>query len=96
MAEIDEAPFIKDSYRIGIKKGNLIRPVKISLNNSHQVSQILKITRKLRTKEGFKSIYICPDWPFEERAAYIKLADELKQKRALEPNKIHFTKNSNE
>ena len=49
-------------------------------------NQILRNAKLLRTKEGFKSVYICPDRTVSERRAYKKLLEELKLKRQSEPD----------
>ena len=94
LVEIDEKPLIKDCCRIGDTKDKAIRPVKFSLSCSDHVMQILRNVKKLRTKEGFKSVYICPDRSVAERKAYKKLYDELKQKRLSESDKVHAIKNN--
>ena len=38
-------------------------------------------------------MYICPDRSLEERRAYKKLVEEVKQKRTAEPDKVHIIKN---
>ena len=39
-------------------------------------------------------IIICPDRSLEERRAYKKLVEEVKQKRTTEPDKVHVIKNN--
>ena len=50
--------------------------------------------RLLRTKEGYRAVYICPDRTLEERIAYKKLLDELKTKREAEPDKFFSIRNN--
>ena len=90
ISEIGEKPVISDCTRVGIKRPAKIRPVKFSLSNSDIVTQILRKSKLLRTKEGKSSIYFCPDRTADERRAHKKLWDQIKQKRLSEPNKTHI------
>ncbi len=82
LAEIDEKPLVKDVCRIGqVSKVSKRRPIKLTLTSADHVSEILRKTKRLRTKAGYESVYICPDRSVEERKALKKLLDELKSKR---------------
>ena len=94
LTEIDEKPRIRDCCRIGIVKPDKCRPIKFTLSSNDHVRQILKKCKSLRTKEGFKSVYISPDRSVEERKAFKKLVEELKQKRISEPGHVHTIKNN--
>ena len=86
LLKIGEKPVVRDSCRVGIKKSSNIRPIKFTLSSSD--------VRLLRSKEGFKSVYLCPDRTIEERRAYKKLVQELKLKREAEPDKSFLIKNN--
>ena len=60
------------------KKNTAVRPVKFTLSISDMISQVLRKARLLRSKEGYKSVYVCPDRTVEERRVYKKLLQELK------------------
>ena len=94
LQEIDEKPVVKDCVRVGIKKsGNeRSRPIKFSLRNADHVAQVLRSARKLHTKEGYRSMYICPDRTAQERQCIKTLAEQLREKRRLEPNRTHVIK----
>ena len=92
--EIDEKPRIQDCCRIGVVKPDTCRPIKFTLSSIDHVRQILKKSKSLRTKEGFRSVYICPDRSVEERKAFKKLVEELKQKRISEPGYVHTIRNN--
>ena len=94
LLEIGEKPLVRDCVRVGIKKsdGNLSRPIKLTLKNSDHVAQVLRNARKLHTKEGYKTVYICPDRTAEERRAYKKLLELLREKRKSEPHRVHVIK----
>ena len=91
---VDEKPVIRDSCRVGTRRADKPRPVKFSLNSSDMVSQILSKSKLLRSKEGYKSVYICPDRTVEERRAHKKLWEQIKVKRASEPGKVHVVRDN--
>ena len=91
---IEEKPIIRDCCRVGIKKPNDTRPIKFTLRSSDIVHQILRKAKVLRTKEGYSSIYICPDRSVEERRAFKKLFEELQVKRKTQTGKVHYIKNN--
>ena len=71
-----------------------VRPIKFSVSNHDHVRQILRKCKTLRTKEGYKSVYLSPDRTVDERRAFRKLLDELRQKRISEPDFVHILKNN--
>ena len=94
LTEIEEKPMIKDCCRVGFRKVGSKRPVKFSLSSSDMVNQILGKAKLLRTKPGYRHIYISPDRTVEERRAFKKLWEELQLKRRTETDKVHFIKNN--
>ncbi len=94
LGEVDEKPRVQDCCRIGLNKEQQCRPIKFSLSSHEHVTQVLRKSKMLRTKEGFKSVYICPDRSVEERRAFKKLLEELKKSRDAEPNKVFYIKNN--
>ena len=94
LSEIDEKPVITECRRVGTQKTGAIRPVKFAVSSADHAIQVMRNARKLRTKEGYGSVYICPDRSLEERRAYKKLVEEVKQKRTTEPDKFHIIKNN--
>ena len=92
LEEIGEKPVVRDICRVGLKKPDVktSRPIKFTLANSDHVNQVLRNARKLHSKEGYRSVYICPDRTAEERRAYKKLLEQLAEKRKTEPEKTHF------
>ena len=91
--KIGERPKLTNCSRVGTKRDNVIRPVKITLNSSDHVNQILRNAKLLHTKEGYSGIYICPDGTAQQRKADKQLWDQLKTKRKLEPGKDHRIRN---
>ena len=94
LVEIGEKPAVKDCCRVGVERVGVSRPIKLSLRSHDHVAQVLRNAKQLRTKEGYRSIYICPDRTAEERKAYKKLVEEVIAKRKAEPNKVHRIKNN--
>ena len=68
--------------------------VKFRLSSQARVVQVLKSARKLRTVDGYESVYICPDRSAEERKAYKKLVEELKKKRDSETDKVYYIRHN--
>ena len=93
LAEIGERPKLTNFSRVGTKRDKVIRPVKITLNSSDHVNQILKNAKLLHAKEEYSGIYICPDRTAEQRKADKQLWEQLKTKRKLEPGKDHRIQN---
>ena len=93
---IGEKPVVKDYGRVGVKKSDVKtpRPIKFTLSNSDHVNQVLRSARQLHNKDGYRSVYICPDRTAEERRAYKKLRELLKEKRKCEPNRTHIIRNN--
>ena len=96
LEEIGERPVIRDFCRVGVKKQDVKtpRPIKFTLSNSDHVKQVLRSSRQLHSKEGYRSVNICPDRTVEERRAHKKLVELLKEKRAAEPNRTHLIRNN--
>ena len=96
LQEIDEKPPVETSFRIGLKQAEKCRPVKVTLRSSDHVNLILKKSKLLRSKVGFRSIYLCPDRSVEERKAFKKLLEELRAKRSAETDsdKVYIIRNN--
>ena len=93
LAEIGEKPKQTSCSRVGTKRGDAIRPVKITLKSIDHVNQILRNAKLLHKKTGYTGIYICPDRTVEQRKADKRLWEQLKTKRNLEPGKDHRIQN---
>ena len=88
--EINEKPHF-DAKRLGRNKsGEHVRPVRVVLQGSQAIRQILVKAVKLRETEVFKSVFISPDRTPEQRAAQRELVTEVKRRRVAEPHKRHF------
>ena len=93
LAEIGEKPKLTSCSRVGTKRDDAIRPVKITLKSIDHVNQILRNAKLLHTKTGYSGIYICPDRTAEQRKADKRLWEQLKTKRKVEPEKDHRIQN---
>lgn len=97
LQQLDEKPRILNCCRMGkdtADGGPAVKPVKFTLTGTDHVRQILSKARRLRDLEGYTSVYICPDRSAEQRAAFKKLVEAVKQKRTEEPNRVHVIKNN--
>ena len=94
LSEIGEKPVVRDCTRLGLRKADIVRPIKFSVGSSDHAAQLIRNARMLRTKDGYSSVYICPDRTLEERRAYKQLVDQLKMKRIAEPDKVFVIKNN--
>ena len=93
LQDVGERPMVRECCRIGQKRGDKPRPVKLCFSDSDIANQVLRKARLLRMKEGYSSVYICPDRTVEERKAYRKLLEELKTLREAEPDKVFTIRN---
>ena len=94
LSELGEKPVVRDCIRLGLRKENTVRPIKFAVGSSNHAAQVIRNARLLRTKEGYSSVYICPDRTLEERRAYKQLVDQMKMKRIAEPDKVFVIKNN--
>ena len=97
LENVDEKPRIVSCCRMGRTVSNggpAVKPIKFTLSGSDHVRRVLSKARKLREVEGYDSVYISPDRSAEQRAALRKLVLEVKQKRELEPQRVHVIRNN--
>ena len=88
-SEISENPKF-EATRLGTRKDNSIRPMKVQLRTGEIAGQLLKKVSALRKTEHFKNLYVCPDRTVEQRAQFRKLLAHLKTKIEEEPRRVHF------
>ena len=97
LEHVDEKPRIVSCCRMGRNVsdgGPAVKPIKLTLSGSDHVRQVLSKARRLREVEGYDSVYISPDRSAEQRAAFKKLVLAVKQKRQLEPGRVHVIRNN--
>ena len=76
--------------RIGKKSADKTRPVKITLTSNGLVNQILYKSKRLRTVEALKSVFMSPDMSPDERARHKQLVMDLKLKISDQPERRHY------
>ena len=89
LENLEEKPQTADCCRIGRSQPGMPRPIRFKVKSSESVYQILRKAKQLKEIEGYKRVFISPDRTVEERISRQKLVNELKEKRAADPNK-HF------
>ena len=80
---------ITESVRASLAAG-ISRPIRFKVQSSDSVYQILRKAKQLRDTEGYERVFISPDRTVEERISRQKLVNELKEKRAADPNKHYI------
>ena len=75
-------------------RNDVPRPVKFTLSSTDHESQVLRNAKRLRTKEGFNSVYLSPGQTVMERKAQKELLEQLTEKRRSEPAKSYYIKNN--
>lgn len=92
---VGERPSIVEVSRVGMRKSERVRPVKVTVRSSVIVSQIISKSRKLKNSVKYKSVYISADRSSEQRMKHRLLVEQLKKKIADEPEKRHFIREDN-
>ena len=86
-----EKPRVNECRRLGVKADSTTtRPIKVKLNSSDTVNQILRNSGKLKRSDRFQSVYISPDRTKEEQASHKKLVGEMKEKMKTDPSNYHY------
>ena len=90
--ELKEKPLFR-AERVGRKTGeDSDRPVKVSMDSSLIVSDILKKSKDLKGSV-FSHVYLKPDRTLEQRLKHRMIVAELKKSIQEAPEKHHFIKN---
>ena len=90
LEKLEEKPHTANCCRIGQSKPGISRPIRFKVQSSDSVYQILRKAKQLRDTEGYERVFISPDRTVEERISRQKLVNELKEKRAADPNKHYI------
>ena len=88
---LEEKPRV-EATRVGKKVSGKVRPVKVILSSSTIAHQIRMKSRKLRSVDKHKNVFICPDRTLDQRDEHRQLVIDLKRKYSEEPSKQHFIK----
>ena len=86
LERLEENPKVTLRRRIGKSKPDTARPISFRVQSSSTVALIQQKAKKLKDISGYKSICLSPDKTLEERNICQKLVDQLKEKRASDPN----------
>ena len=90
--ELKEKPLFR-AERVGRKTSeDSDRPVKVSMDSSIIVSDILKKSKDLK-RSVFSHVYLKPDRTLEQRLKHREIVAELKKSIQEAPEKHHFIKN---
>ena len=90
--ELKEKPLFR-AERVGRKTSeDSDRPVKVSMDSSIIVSDILKKSKDLK-RSVFSHVYLKPDRTLEQRLKHREIVAELKKSILEAPEKHHFIKN---
>ena len=91
-SKLDKKPFFTVPCRIGTVRDNTPRPVKVSFPSANVVGDVLRNSCRLRSVQGFETVYISPDMTRDQRVARKNLVTELKTKRNNNPELKFFIK----
>ena len=93
--EASEKLSVTDCCRVGVRRDKAaIWPIEFAVSTSHVLNQILRKAKLLRSREGFKPVYICADETVTERRANKKVLEQLRLKREAEPVRIRVIQNN--
>ena len=79
-----------DCERIGAPDGSRSRPLKVSFSFKSTAFELLLKSKNLKDDDQFNNVFIVPDRSREERAEHKKLVEQLRAKRAENPEKKFY------
>ena len=79
-----------ESYRLGRKINDSIRPVKVILSSSTVAAQITSCSRRLRQVEKFRNVFVSPDRSPDQRRVQKDLVKEMKGRMEREPDRKFY------
>jgi hypothetical protein len=86
LLEINQKPLLRQVVRLGQPTGKC-RPVRVSLEGSDAVHNILKDSTQLKSSSRYKKVFINPDRTPEQRIKHNELVNEMKKKIQLDSSK---------
>ena len=96
----NERPTVVKCERVGVKKSDVRRPIKITLRNSETVRDVLSRAKLLRSfvTTGYNfdhnKLYLTPDRSLDERITRQKLVQEMKDKIKKDSSKRYYIRNN--
>ena len=79
-----------DCERIGAPDSSRSRPLKVSFSFKSTALELLLKSKNLKDDDHFNNIFIVPNRSREERAEHKKLVEQLRVKRAENPEKKFY------
>ena len=79
-----------EGCRLGRKKNDSIRPVKVILSSSTVADQIVACSRRLRLVEKFRNVFVSPDRSPDQRRVQKELVTKMKERMDKEPGKKFY------
>ena len=92
-SKLDKKPFFTIPCRIGSARDDLTRPVKVSFRSAGDAGDILRTSYRLRSAQGYETVYISPDLTKDQRVTLKDLVTKLKAKRNEQPELDLFIRN---
>ena len=83
---VGQKPRIVECSRLGREQDGAARPVKVTLSSSGIVTEVLRNSKMLKSAEGCRKIFICPDRTVEQRRTQKELVIQLRESRSKNPN----------
>ena len=79
-----------ESYRLGRKINDSIRPVKVILSSSTVAAQITSCSRRLHQVEKFRNVFVSSDCSPDQRRVQKDLVKEMKGRMEREPDRKFY------
>ena len=64
---VEQKPRIVECCRLGREQDGVVRPLKVTFSSSGIVTEVLRNSKMLKSAEGYRKIFICPDRIVEQR-----------------------------
>jgi hypothetical protein len=93
LQDINEKPRVVECYRIGTAVEGKQRPIKVKLNGSDAVNNVLRSAKLLKNSRSNSSAYIGPDRSKDERIEHRKLVVQMKAMMEQDKEQFHFIRN---
>ena len=79
-----------DCKRIGAPDSSRSRPLKVSFSSKSTAFELLVKSKNLKDDDQYSNVFIVPDRTREERVEHKKLVEQLRAKRADNPDKKFY------
>ena len=79
-----------DCKRIGVAESSRTRRLKLTFSSKSTALELLVKSKNLKDDDQYGNIFIAPDRTREERVEHRKLVEQLKVKRAENPEKRFY------